>query len=107
MQWIQVIAAAVAIIYVVRVLALWKTKKMSTSGAVLWLVVWGGVLFVIFATPVLNRISVWIGVGRAVDLVVYAAIILAFYLVFQLNMRVSRLEKDLTKVVRKVAMKKK
>jgi len=46
-----------------------------------------------------------LGVGRGADVVIYLALALLFFLFFKLMVKVERLDKDITKVVRAIALK--
>ena len=105
-QPIQIAALVFAVIYIARVLILWRTNKTHGRTALFWFVVWLAVLFVVFFTPVIDALSKPIGVGRGIDLVVYISILVLFFVVFQLNMKLDRLEREITKLVREIALKK-
>lgn len=46
-----------------------------------------------------------VGVGRGADLIVYLSIVLIFYIIFQMTIKIEKIERNITKVVRTVAMK--
>ena len=71
-----------------------------------WLLIWSAVLLVIFGTPIIDALSKPIGVGRGIDLVVYISIMMLFYIIFQLHMKIDKLERNVTKLVRKIALRK-
>jgi len=47
-----------------------------------------------------------LGINRGSDVVVYASILLMFYLIFRTNILLENLRHDLTELVRKLALKK-
>lgn len=106
-QPIQVIALVVACVHMARVLVLWKRKKLEGKTALFWFLIWSAVLIIAFATPLVNKLSILIGVGRSVDLAMYIALLVLFYLVFQSNMKVNKLEQEITRLVREIALKRK
>jgi hypothetical protein len=106
MQPIQIAALIFAVIHIARLLALWKGKKIPGKSALLWFFVWFAVLVVVFATPVIDALSRPVGVGRGIDLVVYIAIMVLFYMIFQLHMKIDKIEREITKVTRESALKK-
>ena len=106
MQPIQIAALAFAIIHIARILMLWRANKLPLRTAVFWFLVWFAVLLVVYATPLIDALSRPIGVGRGIDLVVYIAVMVLFYLIFQLNMKLDKLERDITKLIREIALKK-
>ena len=46
-----------------------------------------------------------LGIGRGTDAVIYASILLIFYLIFRTNVMLENLRHDLTKLVRDLAIK--
>lgn len=47
----------------------------------------------------------YLGVGRGADLVVYASLIFVFYMIFRVFSRQNKIEKDISKIVEKIAVK--
>ena len=47
-----------------------------------------------------------LGIGRGVDLVVYASIVTLFYLVFRIYVMMEDIRHEITELVRKIALKK-
>jgi len=106
LQPVQIAAVIFAIIHIARVLLLWKAKKVPLKTAVFWFFIWLAVLVIIFGTPIIDALSRPIGVGRGIDLVVYISILTLFYLVFQMNMKIDKQEREITRLVREIARKK-
>jgi len=48
-----------------------------------------------------------LGVGRGADLVIYLSILVLFYIVFRIFIRLDRLDREITKIVRELALQKK
>ncbi len=106
LQPIQIAAVLVAVIHMARIFSLWRQKKAPLKTAVFWFLVWFAVLVIVFATPVIDALSKPVGVGRGIDLVVYISILVLFYLLFQLHMKIDKLEREITRLVREIALKK-
>ena len=67
----------------------------------MWLVFWLAV-GVAFITPEsLTKIANLLGIGRGADLVLYVAVVVVFYLMFRIFIRLEKMERDITKVVRR------
>jgi len=106
MQPIQIVALIAAVFFIARVLVLWRSKKINTKSAFFWFLIWAGVLFVAFATPVIDALSRPIGVGRGIDMIVYLSVLCLFYMVFRLYTKIDKLEQEITRLVREIALKK-
>ena len=102
----QIAVLIIAVIHIARIIFLWRKRKIEVSIAIFWAMIWTAVLFIAFDTQIVNSISSAAGVGRTVDLAIYIAILILLYVVFQLNMKVNRLERQLTKLVREISLKK-
>jgi hypothetical protein len=69
-----------------------------------WSALWAlGLAFVLFP-DLTSIVASAVGVGRGVDVVVYAAIILLFYLVFRIYLRLDRMEREITVLVRQLSV---
>jgi small membrane protein len=86
----------------------WKRVRegvISAREALLWTCVWLVAAVVVALPNTTTLIANMLGVGRGVDLVVYGAIILLFFLLFKIFVHLDKLESKLTDIVRKDALK--
>ena len=89
---------------------IYKTWKKRRAAAItvqeffLWTVFWllgaGLVLF----PEITQRVARFVGIGRGVDLVIYISLTLLFFGLFYVLVRLERLERDVTKITRKMAL---
>ncbi|MBU1854341.1 MAG: DUF2304 domain-containing protein, partial [Nanoarchaeota archaeon] len=49
-------------------------------------------------------LSGFFGIGRPIDVVIYASIIVLFYLIFRMYVKIESMEQNITKVVREVTI---
>ena len=70
-----------------------------------WLLIWAVALVAIFYPEETTRIARLLGIGRGVDIVVYASIAILFYLVFRLNVYIENLRTEISRLIREVAIK--
>ncbi|MFA5129348.1 MAG: DUF2304 domain-containing protein [Patescibacteria group bacterium] len=86
----------------------WKRVRegvIPVREAVLWTCVWLAAAIAVALPNATSVIAQLVGVGRGVDLVVYGAIILIFFLLFKIFVHLDKLESTLTDIVRKDALK--
>lgn len=86
----------------------WRRKRqaaVSLGIAILWTIGALGSLVIIWIPEIASRAASVFGVGRGSDLVVYLGLPLLFVLVFQLYVSHVRLERQLTELVRREALK--
>jgi hypothetical protein len=79
-------------------------EVIRVSEAIGWSLLWIAAAVVILLPSVTTRIAEIVGVGRGVDLVVYASVAGLFFLVFKLFIQHERLERKLTDLVRREAL---
>lgn len=87
---------------------LWQYRRRSiaVSAAVLWAFVWIAAGVLVLWPDISSRLAAVVGIGRGVDLVVYVAILAVFYLLFRIVVRIERIERSITDIVRKDALDK-
>jgi len=70
-----------------------------------WLMIWIVALIAIFYPEETTRFARILGIGRGVDVVVYASIAILFYLVFRLHVYIENLRTEISRLIREVAIK--
>lgn len=92
-------------------LALYMTWRRAKQGVISWREALGwSALWVVAGAVILlpqttTTVANFFGVGRGVDFVLYASVVTLFFLVFKIFLSLDRLERRLTDVVRKDALK--
>lgn len=85
----------------------WRRAFASTVSFVaagLWTLFWGAAAVVVWRPEVTNVFSRALGIGRGADLVMYVSVIALFYAAFRQTIRVERMDRQLTLLVRKMAI---
>lgn len=103
---VQIIFGGFLIFAVSRVILRLKDGTLSLKNFIFWtglfIVALVGVI-----NPELTSVAARVlGINRGSDGVVYASILLLFYLIFRTNILLENLRHDLTELVRKLALKK-
>ncbi len=70
-----------------------------------WLLIWAVALVAIFYPEETTRLAKILGIGRGVDVVVYASIAILFYLVFRLHVYLENIRTEISHLIREVAIK--
>ena len=100
----QILFIIFAIFAVSNVLARNKKGILGPKAVIFWIIFWILAVFVVFWPNSSSILAGYFGIGRGTDLVVYISLVLIFYLLFKLNIKLDSLDCDITKVVRKVAL---
>jgi len=103
----QIIAGLIILIILSRVVLKYSKKEISRFEILFWVIFWIGILVVIIFPEITNFIANKVGIGRGADVAVYASILLIFYVIFKIYTRIDRIEKDMTKLVRKISIQEK
>lgn len=104
---LQIIVVLFALFALSRAILRFKDGKITKKELVLWTIVWLAAIVIILMPFTTTFVANILGVARGADVIVYLSIILLFYLVFRIYVKLESLEQDITKVVREVAIKKK
>jgi len=103
---IQIILILFILFAISKVALRYKDKIISLQEFILWTIFWFLVGFVVILPDSTSYVANLVGVGRGVDLVLYVSVLILFYLIFRVLVRVDKIEKDITKIVRKNALDK-
>ena len=102
----QLIALIVILFFVARLLILKKNKKIAGGAFIFWLAFWLIAAASVLSLKWLDKLSASFGFSAsAINILVYAAVIVLFYMNFRLRLKVEKLDRDITRVVRELALK--
>ena len=97
------IAAAVG--FIVNTWRRERAGELPRLGAIVWSVLWSAVGLVALWPGLASGLAAVVGVGRGADAVLYLSVIVLFWTVFQLAVRQRQQERELTRLVRALALK--
>ncbi len=101
---IQIILLVFITFFLSRVYLRSKEKLIPAKMALFWTVIWLLALAGILLPSTTTQIAALFGVGRGVDIIVYLGISILFYLVFRIYVMIEDLRREVTKVVRTIAL---
>jgi hypothetical protein len=94
-------------ILIAALLLTWRRARqdaLSRRAAILWSFLWIAGAVVVMLPDVANLFANLVGVGRGADAILYLSVLLIVYLMFRVFLRLDRMERDLTKLVRRIAL---
>ena len=96
---IQIITTVVVLVLITRVGAKLKKREITLKEAALWAVLWFGVGIVVLYPSLADKIASKVGLQTAtgIDLVVYIAVALSFYLIFRIFVHIEKIERQYNK----------
>jgi small membrane protein len=102
---IQIIAALFVIFAISRAYLRFREKKLSSFSFIFWTIVWIAGIGAIIFPEISTSFARVLGVGRGVDAILYASIVILFYMIFRLYIKIEDTQRQITELVRKVALK--
>ena len=102
---IQVLIVLFALFAWSRAMLRLKGNNISIGEFSFWSILWIAVILIALFPGLIGDLSQIVGVGRAVDMVVYISIIVLFYLVFRLYVFVDSKNREITTLVRELAIR--
>ena len=107
MEIIQIVIIIFALFALSRVLLRFKDNKLNRNEFIFWMLVWISIIIISIIPGITGILSQKLGIGRGIDLIIYVSIIVMFYLIFRLYVKLETVEREITAIVRKVALDKK
>lgn len=104
MQLIQYLIILFALFAVGRVFVQYRRGNVSIKWLVFWILFWVLTGLVVWLPQTTEIVARFVGVGRGVDVAIYLSIPMLFYFVFRLFVRMENMEREMTILVRKIAL---
>jgi len=80
-------------------------KQISILEMLLWLIMWSIVLIILIFPELTNFGAKLLGIDRGIDIMVYSGILLLFYLIFRLYVKIDNQEQEITLLTRELALR--
>ncbi len=81
-----------------------RLHELSLSSALGWSFFWLAAMVVVVVPNSSAVFAKLVGIGRGADLIVYISLACVFFIIFRLTVRIERLNKQLTTIVRSHAL---
>ncbi len=101
----QLIAIIIILFFVSRLFFLKRDKKIADGEFFFWLSFWTLSAVSVLFLKKLDGLFASLGFSAsAINILVYAAVIVLFYFNFRLRLRLEKMNKDITRISRKIAL---
>jgi len=101
----QIIALLIILFFLFRLIHQKSRQKINGAEFILWLVFWLLAAAAIIFLKQIDQLVARLGFsGSGIDVLFYVAIIVLFYLIFRIRLHLVRMEKNITKIVRALAL---
>lgn len=101
---IQILLICFFVYAAARVFFRYRADQISLGVSISWITFWIAAAFVVAVPDITYFFARKAGIGRGADLVTYVALALVFYMIFRLSVTSHRINKDITKISRKIAL---
>lgn len=81
-----------------------KTGEITRKEFIGWVIFWLIVMAATISPPTTDIVANFFGVERGSNLAVYISIIVIFYLIFRIMVKLAEIDKNITKIVREDAV---
>lgn len=88
-----------------RVILQFRQRQISPLLFTFWGVLFTSAILAVFLPEQTTKLAEFVGIGRGVDLMVYASIVVLFYLVFRAYILLEDIRHEITQAVREIALK--
>ncbi|MCU0679050.1 MAG: DUF2304 family protein [Planctomycetes bacterium] len=101
----QIIASIVILFFLVRLFSQKRQKTVSQGEFFFWLVFWLFSFILVLSLRFLDKIVSAFGFsGSGIDVALYLSVAVLFYLIFRIRLRQEKIEKNITAIVRHLAL---
>ena len=101
---LQIIGILFAVFALSRAILRYKDHSIKANELFFWTVIWGGVICVAIFPSIFVTLSKFLGIGRGVDTLIYTGMIILFYALFRIYVKVEAQQREMTKLVREIAI---
>lgn len=101
----QIIALIIIIVFVFKLISQKNRQEISQNELTLWLTFWSFAALAIILIKQLDAVLVFMGFsGSGINFLIYLSVLILFYLLFRLRLRLAKLDANLTELVRQITL---
>jgi len=101
---IQILIIFFIIFVLARIIRQFKMGEITNRELFIWFVFWAVVAMAVMVPKKTDDIARLLGVARGADMLVYLSILGLFFIVFKMIVKLERIDKNITKIIRKISL---
>lgn len=102
----QILALVIIAFFLVRLFWQKQKKQIGANEFIFWLVFWSLVAILILSLKWIDKLVADLGFsGMGIEVLLYLGIAVLFYFIFRLRLKLEKIEKNITKIIREMAIK--
>ena len=102
---IQAALVALFAAIILKTIFRFRAGDLNWKEMIYWLIFWLAATAIVISPDSTFYLANKVGIGRGADLIVYVALVLLFIMVFSLTIKLEKMNRDITKLTRKEALK--
>ncbi|MES0341971.1 MAG: DUF2304 family protein [Candidatus Humimicrobiaceae bacterium] len=102
---IQIIAIIFAIFALTKVILRLRKRKLTINEFIFWASIWTILIVLSIFPDISNNIASFFGFGRGLDFFIVSSILIIFYLIFRIFVKLEELDSKIAKLTRNIALK--
>ena len=107
MEPIQIIIVLVGLFALFNVFIGIINKRNDIIDSLFWIIFWVTTIIIAVTPTIASDIANLVGIGRGSDLMVYMGVLFLAYMIFKTYQRINKMEQNMTKIIRTIAINKK
>ena len=101
----QIIALVIIAFFLARLFWQKQKKQVGANEFIFWLIFWLLAAVAIILLKWIDRLVAGFGFsGSGIEVLLYLGVAILFYLVFKLRLKLEKIERDITKIIRKISL---
>jgi len=100
----QIIGSIIGLIAIILAILRFREGKITIGMLSLWILIWTGVIYVSLNPEVTSAFAAAAGIGRGLDVVLILGLFGCYYLIFKVYTMIESMEKEITDLVRELAL---
>lgn len=105
MVFIQLLIIAFSALIIFKITSSFKKREISFKMLLFWIGLWVMVLVVVLLPQTTGLLAKILGVWRGTDVMIYLSVVLIFYLLFKIFVKLQKIDSDITNIAREVALR--
>lgn len=106
MIYTQIVITIFIVFAISRAILRFRESKLTIYELFGWITLWVLIEIIVWKPRITSDIALILGIGRGADLIIYTSVVILFYLIFRTYVKLEEIERDITSIVRMIALKK-
>ncbi|MFA4942944.1 MAG: DUF2304 domain-containing protein [Patescibacteria group bacterium] len=103
----QVFALLIIVFFLTRLINQKKKNQITKNESIFWFIFWILAALAVIFLKTIDKVVAALGFsGSGINFLLYIAVMILFYFIFKMRLKMVKIEKDITNITREVALRK-